>query len=103
MHFLHANGQRRKGMFTAQQCKVRTPSSVARLLLMLATAMVLSVVSVSAENGERCSPAEALNGLWELDINLPRTGVLPEHLIILGNFDCDGNFLNSSNHPTIPI
>jgi hypothetical protein len=90
-------------MFTALQFKVSTHSRVARLLLMLVMAAVLSGVSVSAESEDRLSRSVHLNGLWEFTVNLPPTGLLPEHLLILGNFTRDGSFLNSSTHPPIPI
>src|SRR5215471_2856363 len=105
MHFLHRRTQKEGGMFTALQCKVSTHSSVARLLLLLALAVVLSAASVSAEDSERQSTSQ-LDGLWEFTVvNLAPAGLLPDPLLILGNFTRDGSFLNSSTHPEtgIPI
>jgi hypothetical protein len=67
--------------------------------LLVALAVVLSAVSVSARDSEDENPSQ-LSGLWEFTVvNLTPAGFLPDPLLILGNFTRDGSFLNSSTHP----
>ena len=90
-------------MFTALQGNVSTHSSVARILLMLATAAVLSVGSVSAERPERHARLVSLAGLWEFTITLPQNPIVPEKILGLGTFTDDGTFLNTTTTPDQPI
>jgi len=47
--------------------------------------------------------AGQIEGLWALTLTLPPNPFLPTQFIFLSNFTRDGNFISSSNLPTLPV